>query len=99
MNTSTESNETNVPKGADGFTVGASSTDYVGFYGAAPIVQPSGSSQSTLLDSTVGTAFNTLSALTGTYNSALIVNNFASIANRLNKLLIDLRNLGIIAGS
>lgn len=40
MNTSTTSNESSTPKSDDGMAIGQSSTDLVGFWGAAPVDQP-----------------------------------------------------------
>ena len=52
----TSSNETNTPKSANGYTVGQSATDLVGFYSATPIVQPTSASQAAITNSAGGTA-------------------------------------------
>ena len=56
MNTATDAMENDTPKSSGGFTVGQSASDLIGFYGATNIVQPSGSAQCLLTDSSVGVA-------------------------------------------
>jgi hypothetical protein len=99
MNTATDSLETNTQKTGGGLVVGQSATDLIGFYGATTIAQPSGASQGALTDSTVGTASTILAPLTGTYNSAIIVANFASLAVQTNAIRAALVSLGLIKGS
>ncbi len=101
MNTATTSNETNTPKSADGYTVGQSSTDLVGFYGATPIARPSGAAQAVATDASGGTAAptNGILTLTGTYNSAILGNAIATLAAQGNALRNALVSLGLIAGS
>ena len=67
-------------RSTDGFNVGQSSGDYVGFYGATPVVQGTGIAQ--LTDSSGGTASATtgIQALTSTYNSTLICNGISTLA-------------------
>ena len=108
---STTSNETNTPKSDDGYTVGQSATDLVGFYGATPIVQPTSASQavvSAVTDGSGGTGAytNGIAALTGTYNSTILANAIATLAlqGNANKVLVnqlraDLVSLGLIKGS
>ncbi len=101
MNTATTSNETQTPKSADGYAVGQSSSDLVGFYGATPIAQPSGSAQAAVTDASGGTAAptNGILTLTGTYNSAILGNAIATLAAQGNALRNALVSLGILAGS
>lgn len=99
MNTATDSLETNTPKSGGGFTLGQSATDLVGVYGATPIAQPAHANQAALTDNTVGTVSTVLAALTGTYNSTLIVNALASLAAQGNALRNALVSVGIIKGS
>lgn len=99
MNTSTDTNETNTPKSAGGYTTGQSATDLIGFYGASPLAQPSGANQGALTDSTVGVASTILAPLTGTYNSTIIVANIASLAAQGNAIRAALVSLGLIKGS
>lgn len=101
MNTATTSNETNTPDSADGYTVGVNSSSLVAFYGATPIVQPSGAAQAVIVDASGGTAAptNGILTLTGTYNSAIIGNAIATIAAQSNAMRTVLVNLGLMAGS
>lgn len=101
MNTATDSLETNTPKTGGGMTVGQSSTDLVGFYGATPIVRPSGAAQAAVTDASGGTAAptNGIATLTGTYNSTILANAIATLAAQGNALRSALVNLGLIAGS
>lgn len=101
MNTATTSNESQTPKSADGYAVGQSSTDLVGFWGATPIAQPSGAAQAAVTDGSTGTAAptNGIAALTGTYNSTLLINAIATLAAQGNAIRNALVSAGIIAGS
>lgn len=101
MNTATTSNESQTPKSADGYVVGQSASDLVGFYGATPIAQPSGSAQAAVTDASGGTAAptNGILTLTGTYNSAILGNAIATLAAQGNALRNALVSLGILAGS
>ena len=101
MNTATTSNESQTPKSADGMAVGQSASDLVGFYGATPIAQPSGSAQAEVTDASGGTAAatNGILTLTGTYNSAILGNAIATLAAQGNALRNALVSLGILAGS
>lgn len=101
MNTATTSNESQTPKSADGYAVGQSSTDLVGFWGATPIAQPSGAAQAAVTDGSTGTAAptNGIAPLTGTYNSTLLINAIATLAAQGNAIRNALVSAGIIAGS
>ena len=101
MNTATTSNESQTPKSADGYAVGQSATDLVGFYGATPIAQPSGAAQAAVTDGSTGTAAptNGIAALTGTYNSTLLINAIATLAAQGNAIRNALVSVGIIKGS
>jgi hypothetical protein len=101
MNTSTTSNKTQTPKSGDGMLVGQSAADLVGFYGATPIAQPSGAAQAAVVDGSTGTAAatNGIAALTGTYNSTLLINAIATLAAQGNALRNALVSVGIIKGS
>ena len=101
MNTATTSNESQTPKSADGYAVGQSATDLVGFWGATPIVQPSGAAQAAVTDGSTGTAAptNGIAPLTGTYNSTLLINAIATLAAQGNAIRNALVSVGIIAGS
>lgn len=80
----------------DGYMLGQSSTSYLGFYGTTPVQQPTG--YTALTDSSGGTpaAGTGIQALTGSYNSALIVNGISTCADAINKILSNLRAVGII---
>lgn len=99
MNTSSSSNETQTPDG--GYSVGEDSASLVGFWGATPIVQPSGAAQAEIVDASGGTAAptNGVLTLTGTYNSAIIGNALATIIAQTNAMRSALVNAGLIAGS
>lgn len=101
MNTATTSNESQTPKSADGYAVGQSSTDLVGFWGATPIAQPSGAAQAAVTDGSTGTAAptNGIAPLTGTYNSTLLINAIATLAAQGNAIRNALVSVGIIKGS
>jgi len=100
LETTTTSNKVKNRKvDSDGVDFGQASTDYIGFYGATPLVQPSGANQAALTDNTVGTVSTVLAALTGTYNSTLIVNAIASLAAQGNAIRNALVSLGLIKGS
>lgn len=101
MNTATDSLETNTPKTGGGFVMGQSATDLIGFYSAAPIAQPSGAAQAAVTDSSGGTAAatNGIAALTGTYNSTILINAIATLAAQGNAIRNALVSLGLIKGS
>ncbi len=99
VNTVSTSNQLNTPETADGFQVGKTATSKVGFYGASPLSQPTNANQATLTDNTIGTASTILVALTGTYNSTLIVANIASLAAQTNAIQAALVSLGLIKGA
>ncbi len=85
-----------------GTKVGTATTQKLGFWNATPIVQPSGSNQASLTDSSGGSASTTLSAVGATNGSDVsgaINNNFASLARLVNQLRSDLVAAGIIKGS
>ena len=101
MNNSQISNETNTPKSVDGYACGQSATDLVGFWGATPIVQPSGATQAAVTDASGGTAAatNGVLTITGTYNQAIIANAIATLAAQGNAMRTALVNSGIMKGS
>lgn len=88
MQTETSSNIVKTPLSPDGYQVGQSSSDYVGFYGTTPIVQPSGASQAA-----VGTA----AATTGAYGYATSTQAEA-IVTLVNEMRSVLVNLGLMKG-
>ncbi len=55
----------------NGYVVAETASQKVGFWGATPIVQPSGASQAALTDNTTGTASSTLAAGVGVQTIAI----------------------------
>lgn len=53
----------------------------------APLLDKNGSEIGVLTDNSGGTTSTAVAAATGSYNEAIINNNFASIAAKLNALL------------
>ena len=101
MQTTMTSNELVTPASADGFAVGQSASDLVGFYGATPIAQPAAAAQAAVVDGSTGTAAptNGILPLTGTYNSTLLINAIATLAAQGNAIRNALVSVGIIKGS
>jgi len=101
MQNDTTSNIIKTPDSPDGYQVGQASDDKVGFYGTAPIARPSGAAQAAITDSSGGTANSATGVvtLTGTYNSTILANAFATVIAQGNALRSALTNLGLIAGS
>lgn len=94
---------TQVKNTSAGYKVGTAATQKVGFFGATPVVQPSGAAEGALTDSTGGSTANATLAAVGATNSgdvsATINANFAKTAVLLNKLRAELVALGLIKGS
>ncbi len=86
---------------SDGIGVGKAATDKIGFYGATPVVQPSGAAQAAITDASGGTAAPTTGVvtITGTYNSVILANAFATLIAQGNALRLALVNAGLIAGA
>ena len=95
------SNKVQTPLSPDGYIVGQSATDKVGFYGYTAVVQPSGSAQAAITDGSGGTANSAtgVAALTATYNSTLLINAFATIVAQTNAIRSALVAIGIMKGS
>lgn len=85
----TTSNVTKTKKSDDGYQVGRSATDKVGFYGTTPVAQASGASQAA-----VGTAASTTTSphgfATGTQADAIV-----TLVNEIRTVLVD---LGLMKG-
>lgn len=101
MLTTTGDSKHYTPKTEDGYVVGQSATDKIGFYGTAPIAQKSGADQAEVTDASGGaaSATNGILTLTGTYNSAIIANAIATLAAQGNALREAMVSLGLIKGS
>lgn len=86
---------------SDGQLLGNSASDYVGFWGATPVVQPSGANQGAITDSSGGTAnlSTGVAALTATYNSTIIANALATIIAHQTAVRSALVTAGILKGS
>ena len=90
-----------------GTQLGNGTSDTLGFFGATPVDQPSAYTQTyntgnktvanptaaTLTDNSGGTASQTIAAIGGTYNQGEVRNAVASLADEVNKLIIDLANV------
>lgn len=90
------------PLTPDGCNFGQSATDKIGFYGlTTPIVQPSGAAQAAITDGSTGAAAatNGVLALTGTYNSTLLINAIATIIAQGNATRNALVSLGLMKGA
>lgn len=85
----------------DGAEFGQTATAKIGFYGATPIVRPSGAAQAAVTDSSGGTANTTtgIATITATYNQAIIANAIATLAAQTNAIRNALVSLGLIKGS
>lgn len=85
----------------DGTRLGQSSADLVALWGKTPIAQPSGANQGAITDSSGGTSNLTtgVAALTGTYNSTIIANAFATVVAQLTAFRTALVAAGVIKGS
>lgn len=84
-----------------GVKVGQSATDTVGFYGTTPVARIADAAQAAITDGSTGTAAatNGIAALTGTYNSTLLINAIATLAAQGNALRNALVSVGLIKGS
>lgn len=83
--------------GSAGVSLGQSSTDLVGFYGATPIARPSVAAAITDASGGTGAVTNGVLTLTGTYNSAILANAIATLVASHNSLRAALVSVGIVA--
>lgn len=83
----------------DGTSIGQSSTDKVSFWGATPVVRPTGTSQSAVAT----TAITTLATTPTATDIAVAVNSLiarqAAAVTLVNQLRADLVTVGVIKGS
>lgn len=86
---------------SEGFQIGIDTAAKVGFYGTAPITRPTAAAQAAITDPAAGTAAPTNGVLTvsGTFNSTILNNAFATIIAAVNSHRTALVNLGLIKGS
>jgi hypothetical protein len=78
--------------------MGASASATLGFFGVAPIMQPTGATQGPLTHA-VGTADGTVDDVGAAFNQTTLNNNFKECTSRINALRDALANLGLIKGS
>lgn len=88
----------NIRRNYSGTTMGASASARLGFFGVAPITQPTSASQGTLTHS-VGTADGTVDDVGAAFSQTTLNNNFKECTSRINALRDALVNLGLIKGS
>lgn len=110
MNTATDSLESNTPKSGGGMAVGQSSSDLVGFWGAAPVDQPASLTAQlatiTMADA-AGTPDTTIAAVTSTTpwgfsNAAETITLLYTVRNlqvRLAEVEARLEEAGLIASN
>jgi hypothetical protein len=82
-----------------GTKIGTATSQKLGFWNATPIIQPAGSAQAALTDSTTGTAGTTVNDGTGTYSQTITNNNNATILALLGAIRTALVNAGLMKGS
>ena len=88
----------NIRRNFSGILIGPSASAKVGFFGTAPITQPTSASQGTLTHS-VGSADGTVDDVGAAFSQATLNNNFKECTSRINALRDALANLGLIKGS
>lgn len=86
---------------ADGTSLGYNTSDLITFYGGTARAQPSGTYQGQITDGSTGTAniSTGIAALTGSYNSTLLINALATLTAGHNALAAALVSLNLIKGS
>jgi hypothetical protein len=101
MNTQTDTLVSNTPKTGGGHLFGQSASDLIGFYGKTPVAQPAGASQGAITDNSGGTSNLTtgVTTITGTYNSTILANAFATTLAQLEEIRASLVDVGILKGS
>lgn len=87
--------------GPDGVVLGQSTSDLIAFYGKTPIAQKAAAAQAQVVDASGGTAAptNGILTITGTYNSTIIANAFATLAAAINAANGTLVSVGLQKGS
>ena len=85
----------------DGDTLGATTSDLISFYGVTPIVQRVGAAGAAITDAPGGTAAatNGVLTITGTFNSAILANAFATVIAQTNELRATLVAYGLHKGA
>ena len=85
MQTESTSNELQTPLSPDGYLIGQSATDKVGFYGQTPVVQPAASSQAAV-------------ATTGSTNTSPYGYTTSAQADAIVTLVNEIRAVLVAAG-
>ena len=101
MQTTSTSNEIQTPASPDGYQVGQSASDLVGFWGVSPVVQPSAAAQAAITDSSGGTANAStgVATITASYNQTIVANAFATVIAQTNAMRAAHVAAGIMKGS
>lgn len=101
LESTTTSNKRQNASSPDGNLLGQSATDKVGFYGTTPATQPTAAAQAAVTDTGGGTAnaATGVTTITGTYNSTILANAFATVIAQTNAIRSALVTLGIMKGS
>ncbi len=82
-----------------GTIIAGATSQKLGFWGKAPIIQPAAALQAAITNSTGGSQDGILAASGITYNAAIINNNFTDIFALLDAIRTALVNAGIIKGA
>ena len=82
-----------------GLTIGTGVDQKFGLWGTTPVVQPAGAAQAALTNSTGGTANTVIDDVGGTFNQAVLNNNFTELYTLLTAIRTALVSIGIIKGS
>jgi hypothetical protein len=83
----------------DGTSLGQSATDLVGFFGATPVVEPTGTAQSAVATTAITTLVTTPTATDIAVAVNSLISRVSAQTTLLNKLRSDLVTLGLIKGS
>lgn len=98
MLTTTTSNETQTKKTEDGYVVGQSADDKVGFYGTTPIAQPASASQGAVtITATTALTAATISAANSSgvfgFSSQTVANAYVA---RVKQMQVDIEAVGVL---
>lgn len=82
-------------KDSDGVSLGQSTSDLVSLYGITPVAQPA---VTAVTDGSTGTAAatNGIAPATGTYNSTIVNNAVATLADGINRIRTALVSVGVV---
>ena len=85
--------------GPSGAYIGQSATDLVGFYGATPVVKPSGASQSAVATAAITALITTPTATDIAVAVNSLITRAAASVTLVNQIRSDLVTLGLLKGS